>query len=135
MSTMRTALGMEDVATLERMFDTVVALIRAGDWAGWAALYAEDAVLHPPNGPAVHGRAALQAWGEAFPEVEALDFLNVQVSGEGNLAYGTSGYALTIKGLAPDTGKQLGVFRRGSNGWEVAAVSFNSDLPLPGQTQ
>ena len=29
MSTMRTALGMEDVATLERMFDTVVALIRA----------------------------------------------------------------------------------------------------------
>ena len=67
MSTMRTALGMEDVATLERMFDTVVALIRAGDWAGWAALYAEDAVLHPPNGPAVHGRAALQAWSPIPP--------------------------------------------------------------------
>jgi ketosteroid isomerase-like protein len=135
MSTIGTVLAHEDVATLEQMFDAVVRLIRAGDWAGWAALYAEDAVLHPPNGPAVRGRAALQQWGEAFPPVEAIDFSNVQVSGEGSLAYGTSGYALTIKGQPPDTGKQLGVFRRGTGGWEVVAVSFNSDLPLPGQTQ
>jgi ketosteroid isomerase-like protein len=135
MSTMGTVLGKEDVATLEQMFDTVVRLIRAGDWAGWAALYAEDAVLHPPNGPAVRGRAALREWGEAFPPVEALDFSNVQISGEGHLAYGTSGYALTIKGQPPDTGKQLGVFRRGISGWQVVAVSFNSDLPVPGQTQ
>ena len=134
MSTMRTALGMEDVATLERMFDTVVALIRAGDWAGWAALYAEDAVLHPPNGPAVHGRAALQAWGEAFPQVEALDFLNVQVSGEGNLAYGTSGYALSIRAWRLTPASSSASFAV-AVGWEVAAVSFNSDLPLPGQTQ
>jgi ketosteroid isomerase-like protein len=135
MSTIGTVLAKEDVATLEQMFAAVVQLIRAGDWAGWAALYAEDAVLHPPNGPAVRGRAALQQWGEAFPPVEAIDFSNVQVSGEGSLAYGTSGYALTIKGQPPDTGKQLGVFRRGTGGWEVVAVSFNSDLPLPGQTQ
>jgi ketosteroid isomerase-like protein len=135
MSTMGTILGKEDVATLEQMFDTVVRLIRAGDWAAWAALYAEDAVLHPPNGPAVRGRAALQKWGEAFPPVEALDFSNVQVSGEGNVAFGTSGYALTIKGQPLDTGKQLGVFRRDIGGWQVVAVSFNSDLPLPGQTQ
>jgi ketosteroid isomerase-like protein len=135
MSTTGTVLAKEDVATLEQMFAAVVQLIRAGDWAGWAALYAEDAVLHPPNGPAVRGRAALQQWGEAFPPVEAIDFSNVQVSGEGNLAYGTSGYALTIKGQPPDTGKQLGVFRRGTSGWQVVAVSFNSDLALPGQTQ
>ena|SRR5437899_1350405 len=135
MSTMGTVLGKEDVATLEHMFDTVVQLIRAGDWASWAALYAEDAVLHPPNGPAVRGRAALQKWGEAFPPVEALDFSNVQVSGEGNVAYGTSAYTLAIKGQPLDTGKQLGVFLRGTGGWQVAAVSFNSDLALPGQTQ
>jgi ketosteroid isomerase-like protein len=135
MSTTGTVLAQEDVATLEQMFDTVVRLIRAGDWAGWAALYAEDAVFHPPHGPAVRGRAALQEWGEAFPPVEALDFSNVKVSGEGNVAYGTSGYALTIKGQPPDTGKQLGVFRRGISGWEVVAVSFNSDLPLPDQAQ
>ena len=135
MSTIGTALSTEDVATLEQLFDTALQRVRAADWAGWAALYADDAVLHPPNGPAVRGRAALQKWGEEFPPMEALDFSNVQVSGEGNVAYGTSAYALTIKGQPPDTGKQLVVCRRGIGGWEVVAASFNSDLPLPGQTQ
>jgi ketosteroid isomerase-like protein len=135
MSTVGTLLTKEDVATLEGIFSTVVRLVRAGDWAGWAALYAEDAVFHPPNAAAVRGRASIQEWGEAFPQVEAIEFSNVQVSGEGNLAYGTSGYELTIKGLPPDTGKQLGVFRRGTGGWQVVAASFNSDLPLPGQAQ
>jgi hypothetical protein len=61
-------------------------------------------------------------------------FSNVQVWGEGNLAYGTSSYTLTLQGAPPDNGKQLAVFRRGANGeWQVVAVSFNSDLPLPGQ--
>src|SRR5262245_15543764 len=122
MSTMGTALAKEDIATLEQMFGTAVGLIRAGDWTGWAALYAEDSVLHPPNGPAVRGRAALLQWGEAFPPVEAIDFWDVHVSGEGNVAYGTSGYTLTLKGQPPDTGKQLGVFRRGVGGWQVVAV-------------
>ena len=134
MSTVGALLSKEDVATLEGTFDAVVRLVRAGDWAGWTALYAEDAVFHPPNGPAVRGRAAIRKWGDAFPPVEAFGFSNVEVSGEGNVAYGTSGYSLTIKGLPPDTGKQLVVFRRGTSGWLVVAVSFNSDLPLPGQT-
>lgn len=134
MSTVGTLLSKQDVATLEGTFGTVVRLVRANDWAGWAALYAEDAVFHPPNGPAVRGRAAIRKWGDAFPPVEACDFSNVEVSGEGNVAYGTSGYTLTIKGLPPDNGKQLVVFRRGTSGWQVVAVSFNSDLPVPGQT-
>ena len=135
MSTIGTGLAKEDAATLEQIIDAVPRLICAGDWAGWAALYAEDAILHPPNGPAVHGRSALQAWGEAFPPVEALDFSDVRIWGESNVAYATTAFVLTIKGQPPDTGKQLGVLRRGTSGWQVAAVSFNSDLPLAGQTQ
>lgn len=135
MSTVGTVLSTEDVATLERMFGTAARLVRTGDWAGWAALHAEDAVVHPPNGAAVRGRSAIQKWGEAFPPIEAIDLSNVQVSGEGNLAYGTCRYTLTIKGLPTETGKELIVFRRGTNGWQVVAVSFNSDLPLPDQTK
>lgn len=135
MSTVGAFLSKEDVATLEGMFSAVVRLIRADDWAGWAALYADDAVFHPANAAAVRGRAAIQAWGEAYPKLDAIEFSNVQVSGEGNLAYGTSRYALTFKGLPPDKGKQLAVFRRGMGGWQVVAASFNSDLPLPGQTK
>ncbi|MBI4664606.1 MAG: nuclear transport factor 2 family protein [Verrucomicrobia bacterium] len=117
------------------MFNATVKLLRAGDWAGWAAQYAEDAVFQPPNGPAVRGRKDIRKWGDAFPPIEAFGFSNVQVSGEGNFAYGMSAYTLTLKGLPPDTGKQLVVFRRGTNGWQIVAVSFNSDLPLPAQTQ
>ena len=133
MTTAQTSLSQEDVTALEVLTGTAARLIRAGDWAGWAALYAADAVLHPPNSAAVRGRDAIQKWGEAFPPVEALEFSDVQVFGEGNVAYVTTAYALTIRGLPPDTGKQLGVVRRTTSGWEIVAVSFNSDLPLPGR--
>ena len=128
-------LSKKDVATIEEMFATAVRLVRAGDWAGWAALYAKDAVLHPPNLAAIRGWAAIHKWGVAFPPVEAIAFSNVQVSGEGNLAYGTSRFKLRTRGLPTDTGKQLIVLRRGTSGWAVVAASFNSDLALPGQAQ
>ena len=131
MSILGTSLSKDDVATLEGTFSTAARLSRMGDWAGWAALYAEDAVIHPPNGVAVQGRAAIHKWGEAFPPIEAIELSNVQVSGEGNLAYGTCGYTMTLKGLATDTGKELIVFRRGTDEWQVVAASFNSDLAAP----
>jgi len=125
----------QDEATLRGMFDATPRYVRAGDWATWAGQYAEDGLLHPPNALMVKGRPNLLAWGQAFPPIEGLTFYNVQVWGEGNLAYGTSAYALKVKGLAPDTGKQLVVFRRPAGGkWEVMAASFSSDLPLPGQS-
>ena len=110
MSTVGTLLPKEDVAALEGTFGIVVRLVRASDWAGWAALYTEDAVFHPPNGPAVRGRAAIRKWGDAFPPVEAFDFSNIEISGEGNVAYGTSGYTLTIQqGTDPPYGSLIAV--------------------------
>ena len=119
----------EDVATLESTFSTAARLVVAGDWAGWAELFAEDAVIHPPNGPAVHGRENIRRFGEAFPPIKAFTRSNVSVSGEGNLAYGTCSYTLTVNGLPADNGKELVVFCRGANGWQAVAASFNSDLP------
>lgn len=124
------ALSSEDETTLRAMFDSVVAEIRSGRWEAWAGHYAADAYLQPPNAPTVKGRAALLEWGKAFPPVESLDMSDVQVSGEGNIAYGSSVYALKLKDLPLDRGKQLVVFRRAPGAaWEVLAVSFNSDLP------
>jgi ketosteroid isomerase-like protein len=127
-------LSEQDMTTLRGTFDSAAQWIRAGDWVSWSGIYSEDAVLQPPNAPTVTGRPALLAWGQAFPPVQDLTFSDVHVAGEGNLAYGTSSYSLTIQGAPTDTGKQLVVFRRGTNGeWQVVAVSFNSDLPVPGQ--
>lgn len=122
----------EDEATIRATFDASLAAIRAADWPAWAALFAEDGVLHPPHAPAQSGREAIQEWAEAYPPIEAIDFQDVRVRGAGNLAYATSSYTVTVTGSPPDTGKQLVVFRRGPNGkWEAVAGSFNSDLPLP----
>jgi ketosteroid isomerase-like protein len=123
----------QDQAALRGMVDTCARYINAGNWTAWAALYSEDGRLQPPNAPAITGRANLVAWGQAFPEIEALSFFNVELWGEGNIAYGTSGYTLKLKDLPPDTGKQLVVWRRSADRkWSVVAASFNSDLPMTG---
>jgi len=121
-----------DETTVRAMFDSTVSWVKAGDWTSWSQQFSEDGVLQPPNAPTVVGRAALLAWGQAFPPVQDLAFTDVQVAGEGNMAWGRSAYALTLAGAPTDTGKQLGVFRRTPAGqWQVVAVSFNSDLPVP----
>ena len=124
----------EDESLVRAVADSAVSYQMAGNWTAWADLFSEDGVLQPPNGPAVKGRAALIAWAKKLPPIEKAGFTDVQVWGEGNLSYGMSGYTFTMKGLPPDTGKQLWVSRRAPSGkWEVMVVSFNSDLPLPGQ--
>jgi uncharacterized protein (TIGR02246 family) len=123
----------QEAAAVTKVFDDVVRSIQANDWAGWARHWAEDGVFHPAHAPVLKGRKAIEEYGRGFPAIEKVSFSNVQVSGEGNLAYGTSDWALEFKGDVPaDHGKQLAVFRRAANGkWEAVAVSVNSDLPLP----
>lgn len=129
-----TAFSSQDESAVRAVADSAVSYQLAGNWPAWAALFSEDGVLQPPNAPALKGRAALLAWAKTLPPVENAAFSNVQVWGDGNLSYGTSGYAFKLKGLPPDTGKQLWVSRRAPSGkWEVVVVSFNSDLAMPGQ--
>ena len=118
----------EDDAAVRAVADSALAYLRAGNADAWAGLYAEDGALYPPNQPAVRGRRALQEYARGIP-VETIEFTNVQVEGHGPLAYGTSGVVLKVKGQPADSGKQLWVARKSSAGkWEVAVVSFNSDL-------
>ncbi len=60
------------------------------------ATYTEDAVLMPPNGPAVQGRDDIQAFWESFPPVADLDLANVEIAGRGDLAYVRGTYKLKI---------------------------------------
>lgn len=119
-----------DEAEVRALFDSTVKRVSAGDWTSWAGEFTDSAVFQPSNGKALHGRAAILAYGQGFPPIEQFSMSDVQVWGEGNLAYGTSGITIKVKGAPADTSKQLTVFRRSTAGrWEVAAVSVNSDLP------
>jgi|SRR5581483_3856722 len=102
------------------------------------AFYTEDAVLMPPNHPAVNGRANIQAFlqelinqGASSIKLEA-----VKLDSEGSLACLQGKYTLTIN--APDgskitdTGKYVVTYRRQANGgWRVTTDIFNSDNPAP----
>jgi ketosteroid isomerase-like protein len=120
-----------DHSTLKGFFEATPGYALANEWETWANQYAEYAVLQPPNSPSIEGRENILAWGRAFPQAEYFSFDDIEVSGHGDLAWGTSTYKLKIPGFPEDRGKQLGVFRRKPNGgWEVIALSFNSDLPM-----
>jgi len=121
-----------DEATLKGMFDSTVVWFKAKKFDKWAAGFAADASLQPPNAKTVTGSAALLAWANGFPTLEELAFPNVKVAGDGNMAYGTSDYELKPQGGPADTGKQMVVFHRGADGkWAIVGVSFSSDLPVP----
>lgn len=112
----------------------------AGDAAALAALYAEDAVLQPPNAPKAVGRAAIQT---AFTEMlaatpfTAIDIVSEgsEVSASGDIAWAHGSYTSTntVNG-APyeDTGKWLSVYENYDGQWSHVADAWNSDTPLPG---
>jgi len=106
----------------------------AKDWEGVGRLYADSAVLLPPNSPAVQGRAAIQAYFAGFPPMASLTLTDDAVVGEGDLVYTTGRYQLTlaIAGSPVDSGKFLDVRRRQKDGsWLYVADMFNSNIPAP----
>ena len=128
-------LSPDDVGAIEALFPIVAERFLAGDFAGWASVYAEDGMVMPPNGPTVVGRANLQAFGESFPKVTHLSFSDIGVQVQGDLAVGWCGFRMTIVGddgvEVNDTGKQLVAFeKQGDGSWKATRAMFNSDLPL-----
>jgi len=107
--------------------------LQDGDFQAWAALFAEDAVLMPPNNPPVRGRAAIQAYGEKMPDMASVDFSDIQVEGRDDLAVATSAVSMTLASEGEpgveDTAKQVVVFAKQADGtWKATAVSYSSDL-------
>jgi len=90
----------------------------------------------PPNQAAVQGKAAIQAWLEAFPPFSNFQEQSLEIEGQGDLAYDGGTYSMTVTppGAVPfeDRGKYLTICRKQADGsWKVARAMFNSDLPLP----
>lgn len=120
----------EDLSDLSRVEASAPNSLSSGDAATFAALFAEDVIFQPPNAPTVRGRDAVEAWARAFPKVVSLTWPNSKWHGEGDLAYVTTDYISQVEDMPGDRGKQMGVYRRNESGtWQIAAVSFNSDLP------
>jgi uncharacterized protein (TIGR02246 family) len=125
----------EDIEAIMSVFKAVAQYLQAGDFRSWAAQFAEDGVLMPPNSPVVQGGAAIREYGEAFPKIRKISFSDVGVEGHGDLAVGWSAIRMTLvpEGAEEikDTGKQLVLLRKHADGkWFPTRVMFNSDLAL-----
>jgi uncharacterized protein (TIGR02246 family) len=122
-----------DTAAIRASNASYATAVKAKDWAALAALYAQDAVILPPNHRAVEGRASIQAYFSAFPPMSAFELQIVELDGRGDLAFVRGTYTLTVnpEGAPPvtDTGNWLEIRRKQSDGsWTIYRDTWNSDV-------
>ena len=126
-----------DKATIDSLDQKFAGLAMKRDFAGLVgAYYSDDAVLLPPNAPAVTGHAAIEAFFQTFPPISNFQLHTLEIEGAGDLAYLRGHYVMTLTppgGAAiPDSGKYLEIWRKQKDGsWKAARDMFSSDVPLP----
>jgi uncharacterized protein (TIGR02246 family) len=129
------SLSEADLKKIDDITQTAMNAALAKDFATWATLFLDDAVINPPNEPAVKGRSAIRAWLEKFPPLTEFKLNNEKVEGREDLAYVLGTYTITITppgapGPVKDSGKFVTVVRRQPDGrWLCAVDMFSSDLP------
>src|SRR2546428_9638076 len=90
-----------DEAALRQALDTEMKAANAADAAGWASVYAQDAIVLRPHGPAVQGREAIQQWLATLPPISNAKGEGVEIMGYGVLGYlrGTYTMKFSIPGV------------------------------------
>ncbi|QPL40772.1 SgcJ/EcaC family oxidoreductase [Erythrobacter sp. A30-3] len=114
-----------------------VEIYNANDWTRLAAQFTEDAVMMPPNSPAVVGRSAIARWEAANEDGFRIALLPEEITVTGDRAFvrGRSCVFIPLDGAKTgvDVGKFLEVRHRQSDGrWLISHDVFNSDLPAGG---
>lgn len=107
------------------------AAARAKDINTLMSLYADDAILMPPNAPAMNGRDAVrQFWGPMLqaPSVD-LDLIVDDVQACGDIAVERGHYEVTQP--FKDSGKYIVVWRNRGGRWVIVNDIFNSNMALP----
>ncbi|HKR63948.1 MAG TPA: SgcJ/EcaC family oxidoreductase, partial [Thermoanaerobaculia bacterium] len=88
--------------TIRAMADRFEAGVRNGDAAQMASIYADDAILMPPNAPAANGRAAIQEYWAGMLAMGKgdikLTFDEVMVDGKTAIERGRWAFTLTPNG-------------------------------------
>jgi len=113
-------------AAIEAAVRRYVEASNQGDADALASLYADDAVLLPPDHEPVRGRAAIgEFWSQGTDEGLEVTTLTVEV--EGNLGYLVGRYHLPATDEEPaDSGKYVMCLKRQRDGaWKLTADIWN----------
>jgi ketosteroid isomerase-like protein len=101
------------------------------------AFYSNDAMVLPPNAPAVTSKDAIRGiWQQILRDMTNMSWkaTRVEVAKSGDIGYIAGTYEMTIKDetgkLINDKGKYLEVWKKQADGsWKCQADMFSSDLP------
>lgn len=129
-----------DQEAIDRVRETHVSAVNAGDAEAWAAQFTDDGVQMPPHAPANIGRTAIAGWSQGFMGLFSLEFAlavdEVHVQDDWAFERGTYTITLNPKAGGPpmqDAGKYLTVYqRKPGDSWRMARDIWNSNAPLPG---
>ncbi len=104
-----------------------VAASNRGDADALMEMYAEDAVLLPPDHQPIEGREAIGAFWRQGTD-EGLEVTTIRVDTDGKLGYLVGRYRLPATDEEPaDSGKYLLCLRRQADGsWKLTADIWNS---------
>lgn len=125
-----------DKAKIQASIDSYIATTLAADWDGFAATLADDAVMLPPNGAPLVGKAASVAFVKAYPKITQFTGPTDEISGSGGVAWARGSFKLTAtlpNGQAmADSGHYMTTFVRMPDGnWKQSRIIWHSDAPLP----
>jgi uncharacterized protein (TIGR02246 family) len=127
-----------DLAAIRDVGATYAKRMNARDFAGVAALYAEDAIILPPGLSPVEGREAIRAFLEGDTPLSDFRVQLVEAEGRHDLAYAREKvtFVIHLEGVPPTPGesKVLSIWRKRTDGtWEVLRDIWNP-APSPSVT-
>lgn len=118
----------DDKADVEARAAAFAEAYNAGDAAGVAAFYTDDALILPPEGDIVSGGDGIEALWQGAMDAGMADFAltPVDVMVAGDAAYDSGTYTATM-GEAQASGKYLVVWTKGDDGtWMILRDTWNS---------
>jgi ketosteroid isomerase-like protein len=124
-----------DIQALDELQSQVDSAIIAGNTERYIALITDDAVLMPPNGPAVSGKEAIRTWNQNMSRqfrIQAYNSSDDEIVVAGDWAFRRASVDWTVAATAGgdpirDLGKYIIMYRRQHDGsWKVARDIWNS---------
>ncbi len=126
----------DQVAAVRNATDAFAEAIASNNWSAYESVFAEDALVMPPNEPAIQGRKAIQEWGSALTVTDFTES-SIVVAGRSGVAYVRGEYSITFlhgqmdKPVTED-GKFLEVWEEQADArWLLVVDIWNTDSPPP----
>jgi uncharacterized protein (TIGR02246 family) len=127
-----------DKAVLEAGTNTWIEAFNTHDADALASLYTEDAVLLPPNEPAVFGRDAIRATNKELLAEKGLgmELEDLEVNIVGDLGYKAGRYRMYSKdGGLLDRGKYIEIWKKTNGTWLIHRDMWNSSVVAPAESE